>query len=93
VGELVAGMKPHLKQFSFMFDSDAGKKLHEAKFLKVSFEKAYAWMGWKPTLAFEETVAWTAEGYHGDFPAHVSLKIDDFSSRLSLGTHSAGRGK
>ncbi|MBS1963118.1 MAG: CDP-glucose 4,6-dehydratase [Bdellovibrionales bacterium] len=82
VGELVAAMKNGLPGFDFTIDGAANAGLHEAKFLKVSFEKANAWMGWKPTLPFEETMKWTAEGYGGDFAKHVEGKIAEFQSRI-----------
>lgn len=84
VRELLEEMKKGSPDFRFEIDEEAAKKIHEAKLLKVSFEKANAWMGWKPTLPFVETVAWTAEGYRGDFPEHVKTKITEFEKRLHL---------
>jgi CDP-glucose 4,6-dehydratase len=82
--ELLREMERHSKGFRFEVDPAAAKALHEAKFLKVSFEKANAWMGWKPTLAFEETIRWTAEGYAGDFSAHVAAKIEAFQAQMKF---------
>ena len=81
VGELVTAIEKNLPGFGFEIDSSAAA-LHEAKFLKVSFEKANAWMGWKPTLPFAETVKWTAEGYGEKFREHVDGKIAAFEKRI-----------
>ncbi len=81
VGELVAGLAKVLPGFTYEAAPTEGV-LHEAKFLKVSAEKAGGWMGWRPTLAFDETVGWTAEGYAGDFRKHVEGKIAEFGSRI-----------
>jgi CDP-glucose 4,6-dehydratase len=83
--ELLSELGKSAKDFRFEVDPAAAKGLHEAKFLKVSFEKANAWLGWKPTLAFEETIRWTAEGYAGDFSKHVATRIEEFQSRMVLG--------
>ena len=83
VHELVETMKSHLPGFDYEIDSSASQGLHEAKFLKVSFEKANAWMGWRPTLAFPETIRWTADGYRDGFRDHVALKISEFEKRLT----------
>ena len=87
VGELVAAIEKELPGFDYAVDAAANAGMHEAKFLKVSFEKANSWFGWKPTLEFRDTVKWTAEGYAGDFRKHVDAKIVDFQARLerSLG--------
>ncbi len=82
VGELVAAMEKNLPGFSYTLDAPKGAALHEAKFLKVDSTKAGEWMGWKPTLAFADTVKWTAEGYSGDFRKHVEGKISEFASRI-----------
>jgi CDP-glucose 4,6-dehydratase len=82
VGELVAAMGEYLPGFGFATDAAAEPGPHEAKFLKVSFEKANAWMGWRPTLEFSDTVKWTAEGYTGDFRKHAEAAIGEFERRL-----------
>ncbi len=83
VEALVSEIKKHRPDFSFKIDSGDKPRLHEATYLQVSFEKAREWMGWKPTLGFEETVQWTVEGYGADFPSHVSRKLEDFTRRLA----------
>jgi CDP-glucose 4,6-dehydratase len=82
VADLIQAMSKNLAGFQYGTDPTAVVSLHEAKFLKVSFEKANAWMGWRPTLGFEETVRWTAEGYGEDFRSHVESKISAFQARL-----------
>jgi CDP-glucose 4,6-dehydratase len=82
VGELVTAIEKYLPGFHFVADPAANAGMHEAKFLKVSFEKANAWMGWKPTLEFADTVKWTAEGYGDSFKAHVEEKILKFQSEI-----------
>ena len=89
VGDLVSAMEKNLPGFGYSVEPASAGGLHEAKFLKVSFEKANAWMGWKPTLAFDETVKWTAEGYGDGFREHVEKKITEFGAEI---TH-AGFGK
>lgn len=84
VGELVAAVEKLLPGFTYAVDPSAAGGLHEAKFLKISFEKANVWMNWKPTLTFAETVAWTAEGYKMDFQGHVETKIAEFQSRIDM---------
>ena len=84
VGELVKELGRTLSTFKFSIDPPAQGAPHEAKFLKVSFEKAWSWMQWRPTLNFDETVRWTAEGYSegSDFSKHVSGKISEFQTRF-----------
>lgn len=81
--ELVQAFEKNLSGFHFEIDPAASKSVHEAKLLKVSFEKANAWMGWKPTLNFEETLRWTAEGYEKDgLEGHFKSRVAEFESKI-----------
>ncbi len=83
--ELVQSFEKNLPGFKFELDQASSKSVHEAKLLKVSFEKANAWMGWKPTLSFQETLEWTAEGYRKEgLENHFKTRISEFESRMSL---------
>jgi CDP-glucose 4,6-dehydratase len=82
VAALLEAMAKKLKGLKYDASGSVPAGPHEARFLKISFEKANAWMGWHPTLSFDETVQWTAEGYSGDFSAHVREKIASFQARM-----------
>lgn len=81
--DLVKALEHDLPGFQFKVDSPTPPSLHEAKFLRVSAEKALNWMGWKPTLNFEETVLWTAKGYQEtSAEAHFSSMIQKFTAKI-----------
>lgn len=82
VEALVTEMKKNLPGFEFSIDPAASRSLHEATNLQVSYAKAKEWMGWQPTLGFEETIRWTTEGYTPEFKNHVARKIEEFSGRF-----------
>jgi CDP-glucose 4,6-dehydratase len=89
VSQLVDEMTKIWEGHSWHTDPDASASKAEAGLLKLSFDRAWAKLGWKATLTFEETVSMTAdwyrEHYHGSFEMHhYTLKqISDYE-RLAL---------
>lgn len=60
---------------------------HEARALSLSIDRARHKLGWVPRLTFEETVAWTNEGYmagKGMLPKVVEHQLAAFEARGSL---------
>ncbi len=57
---------------------------HEARYLSLSIDRARKILGWTPRLTFEETVAWTNEGYIADtttLPKVIVRQMADFTTR------------
>jgi CDP-glucose 4,6-dehydratase len=66
---------------------DAGEHPHEDSLLTLDATRARAVLGWRPLLAFEEAVAWTADWYRAfwngdDVGAVTRAQIEAFSERL-----------
>jgi CDP-glucose 4,6-dehydratase len=69
------------------WESAQGVSAHEAHALALSIERARFRLGWSPTLSFEETVAWTEEGYTAPpdrMPALIERQIAEFDARARL---------
>ncbi len=62
VEDLIKKMIELIKRGKYTF-SDSENKFHEAQLLKLDISKAIHYLHWEPTLTFEETVAFTVEGY------------------------------
>jgi CDP-glucose 4,6-dehydratase len=57
---------------------------HEARALALCIDRARHRLGWAPRLTFEETVAWTNEGYaSADLPGVVRRQIAAFESKTA----------
>jgi CDP-glucose 4,6-dehydratase len=57
---------------------------HEARALSLCIDRARHKLGWMPRLTFEETVAWTNEGYLAGrdlLPSTIERQLADFESR------------
>jgi len=57
---------------------------HEARALSLSIDRARLKLGWTPRLTFEETVAWTNEGYVASrdaLPKVIERQIAEFEAR------------
>ncbi|MBS1638268.1 MAG: CDP-glucose 4,6-dehydratase [Bacteroidetes bacterium] len=62
VGNVVNQVKTRIP--SLKIDApETGEKLHEAGLLKLDITKAVNLLGWKPKLNFEQTIAFTIDGY------------------------------
>ena len=74
VAEVADALAAHWPGFSSLMDraGSAGRK--ECTLLKLSCDKALAHLGWKATLNFTETIAYTAEWYK----AYYDRKADMF---------------
>lgn len=58
--------------------------VHEARALSLSIDRARHKLGWRPRLTFEETVAWTNDGYVVSpvaLPRLIERQIADFDAR------------
>lgn len=61
-----------------------GPAVHEARALSLSIDRARHKLGWMPRLTFEETVAWTNNGYVVNpegLPRLIERQIADFEAR------------
>jgi CDP-glucose 4,6-dehydratase len=70
-------------------------ELHEAKSLALSIDRARHRLGWSPMLSFDETIAWTNEGYSVErrlLPQLVERQIAEFDARWSSRTCGRGPG-
>lgn len=57
---------------------------HESRALSLSIDRARQKLGWMPRLTFEETVAWTNDGYmarEGMLPKVVERQLAEFQAR------------
>jgi CDP-glucose 4,6-dehydratase len=66
------------------WEAGAAPAEHEARALSLSIDRARHKLGWSPRLSFEETVAWTNEGYaaRGNLRAIIDRQIADYAARL-----------
>jgi CDP-glucose 4,6-dehydratase len=79
-----------VERLSQKFDSqtswevDDGEHPHEARFLKLDISKAVSDLGYRPRIALDTALDWTAEWYRSYFDGQNMLdvtqqQIDDFS--------------
>jgi len=64
-------------------------KPHEATFLKLDISKAVNYLHWRPALTFEETVAFTVDGYNDDLKNVDNLLVKR-QMQIDLYTEKAG---
>ena len=64
VAEVVRALERHWPGFQSEMDSPENTGLKECTLLKLCCDKALAHLGWRATLAFDETIRYTAEWYH-----------------------------
>jgi CDP-glucose 4,6-dehydratase len=60
---LVREMSKHWEKVKWNIKTEENSKFAEAGLLKLNCDKAYALLGWRPTLKFEDTVAFTVDWY------------------------------
>ncbi len=90
VSEVVAKLKTHFQnpEVEMMTPSESAAEPHEAKVLKLCVDKAADVLDFRPTLRFEEAVAWTGTWYDSCISGSASLsaltrkQIQDFSIRF-----------
>jgi CDP-glucose 4,6-dehydratase len=61
--DVIGEMIKHWPNRKYHHDPKPGLAMAEARLLKLTCDKAYRHLGWRPTLTFEETVAYTARWY------------------------------
>ncbi|WP_207495260.1 CDP-glucose 4,6-dehydratase [Aridibaculum aurantiacum] len=86
VKELIDEMIAYLKSGNFSFPSEAVEKPHEANLLKLDISKAVSILKWQPVLDFNETIAFTADGYmhEADLSSLIDqrlLQIDQYTQK------------
>ncbi len=68
-----------VERLSQTFDSeweiDAGEHPHEAHFLKLDISKAVAELGYRPRIALETALDWTAQWYQAHFDGQDMLDV------------------
>lgn len=67
--------------------TSASEELHEARSLSLSIDRARQVLGWRPRLSFEETVAWTNDGYGvkpSEFHALIAGQIAAFEAKKGV---------
>lgn len=52
---------------------ELNNKLHEAKLLQLSIDKAVQKLGWKPKLNFEQTIKFTIQGYQDELSSQQDI--------------------
>lgn len=62
-----------------MFEIVPNLKFHEAGLLKLNCDRALQYLGWKPTLNFDETVEFTASWYN-KFYNEIEVDMYDFTN-------------
>ncbi len=87
VAEVADALAVHWPGFTSSMDRTAAAGRKEGTLLKLSCDKALAHLGWKATLNFNETIAYTAEW----FKAYYSRKADMFD--LTMGQIAAYAGE
>ena len=65
VAELLGAMARHWPGVQWHVSEGGDNRAHEATLLKVSYDKALHYLGWRAALQFQETVAFTVEWYRG----------------------------
>ncbi len=83
VAEVVDALAAHWPDFHSVMNRDgcAGRK--ECTLLKLSCDKALAHLGWKATLTFPQTIAYTAQwykAYYGEKTDMFDLTLDQIKS-------------
>jgi CDP-glucose 4,6-dehydratase len=68
--ELVSSMSEKAGMGTIKIEENINK-LHEANLLKLDISKAINYLGWLPTLNFEETVCFTVEGYNAEISSEM----------------------
>ena len=63
VSYLVNEISKQWSNAKFFTKNDFKEKIYEAGLLKLNCDKSLHFLGWKPTLSFEETVSFTANWY------------------------------
>ena len=63
VSDVVRGLARHWQGFASEMDESEQVTRKECTLLKLCCDKALAYLGWKATLNFEETIRYTAEWY------------------------------
>ena len=63
VSDVVRGLARHWQGFASEMDESELVTRKECTLLKLCCDKALAYLGWKATLNFEETIRYTAEWY------------------------------
>lgn len=63
VSELIDEMQKHWSDVHWNDTSEKSDNVYESGLLKLNCDKAYARLGWEPTLDFEQTIRMTSEWY------------------------------
>ena len=64
VADVVRNLAAHWPGFTSEMDLEGQAGRRECTLLKLCCDKALAYLGWKATLTFDETIRYTAEWYH-----------------------------
>ena len=72
VGDVVNQMKKLIPEIKIE-SHQTSEKLHEAGLLKLDITKAVNLLSWKPKLDFEQTIAFTLEGYMSEIKSTDNL--------------------
>ena len=63
VKEVVLGLDEFWDNFDYKLSAEESNKLKECSLLKLCCDKALAYLGWKATMTFDETMFFTADWY------------------------------
>ncbi len=78
VGDVIIELKKHIPELKLDMP-ELKEKVHEAGLLKLDITKAVNILGWQPRLNFEETLAFTINGYLDE----LNLKTNVYQSRVN----------
>lgn len=89
VQEVVTGLSRHWPGFGFSTGKADANAPKECGLLKLSCDKALAWLDWKATLDFDETIRYTADWYACFHAQNESGSMWDFTQGQIAAYHNA----